>query len=246
MGIELNVDLFKRKKKNQNINVHLDEHTPFQITEAYKTVRTNLLFSLAPHKSKAMVISSALPSEGKSTTCSNIAIAMAQTEARVLLIDADLRKPTQHKVFKRPNNFGLSGILTGFDTVEQAIQKNVCLNLDLITSGQIPPNPSELLCCENMGFLLEELSKHYDYIFIDSPPINIVTDAIVLANQVAGIVLVARQGQSTYNELEKAVSSIEFANANILGLVLTEVRDQGGPYGHYRYKYHYRYEMEKM
>lgn len=235
----------KKQNSSSPLSVRLDETTPFQIVEAYKTIRTNLWFALATQKSKAVVFSSALPSEGKSTTCSNLAIAMAQTDARVLLIDGDLRKPTQYKIFQRPNNAGLSRLLVGLDTAADAIQKNIVPNLDLIPSGPIPPNPSELLGSENMSVLLDKLSAHYDYIFIDSPPINIVTDSIILANRVAGMVLVARQGQSTYDELTKAVSSIEFAGANILGMIVTDVKDQNGSYGYYKYKYEYRHGASK-
>lgn len=238
------LDFLKKTKKKQpqrTFFARLDDDTPFPIVEAYKTVRTNLLFALAPQQSKALVMSSAMPSEGKSTTCSNLALAMAQTGARVLLIDGDLRKPAQHKIFRRPANAGLSRLLVGLDTVSDAVQKDIVPNLDLIASGPIPPNPSELLGSDNMNELLKSMDERYNYIFIDSPPINVVTDAIVLANWVAGMVLVTRQGLSTYNELTRAVSGIEFAGANILGIIINDVRDPGGPYGYYRSHYQYRY-----
>ena len=220
----------------------LEADSPFEIVEAYKTLRTNLLFALAAGESKIVVVSSALPSEGKSSTCSNLAITMAQTGAKVLLIDADLRKPTQYQIFKSSNNRGLSAILAGFNDLTEVVKTVEDVNLDIITSGPTPPNPSELLGSERMELLLETLSKHYEYIFIDTPPINIVTDAMVIATKAAGVVLVVRQGQSNYDDLTKAVSSIEFSGANILGLVVNDVAEKSGRYGKYKYsKYKYSY-----
>lgn len=222
------------------VSTRLSENTPFQVTEAYKTLRTNLLFALAAGKNKVAVISSAMPSEGKSATCANLAIAMAQTGVRVLLIDADLRKPTQYQIFQTENGKGLTTILAGFSEVTDVIKKKVEKNLDLLTSGPVPPNPSELLGAQRMKDLLFMLEDRYDHIFIDTPPINVVTDALVFAGSTAGLLLIARQGQTTYDELTKAVSSIEFSGANILGLVINGVNERGGRYGRYKYgKYKY-------
>jgi capsular exopolysaccharide synthesis family protein len=220
--------------------VRLSDTSPFHVKEAYKTLRTNLLFSLAACKNKNIVISSALPSEGKSCTCANLAIAMAQTGAKVMLIDADLRKPTQYQIFKVDNSKGLTTILAGFNNLDDVIKKDVVEGLDLITSGPAPPNPSELLGAERMTFLLEKLNDHYDYVFIDTPPVNVVSDALVFAERIAGILLVTRHGRSTYDEMTKAVSSIEFSGANILGVVINGVSERSGRYGKYKYgKYKY-------
>jgi len=208
---------------------------PFQVAEAYKTLRTNLLFTLAAGENKTVVVSSASPSEGKSSTCANLAIAMAQTDAKVVLIDADLRKPTQFKVFAINNNKGLSTILAGFSDLDEVINHDVMPNLDLITSGPTPPNPSELLGAERMSLLINQLRARYEYIFIDTPPINVVTDALVVSNMAAGVVVVARHGQSTYNDLTKAVSSLEFSGANILGLVVNGIKEKAGRFGKYKY-----------
>ncbi len=218
----------------------LSENTPFQVTEAYKTLRTNLLFALAAGKSKAVVISSAMPSEGKSATCANLAIAMSQTGTRVLLIDADLRRPTQYQIFQTDNSKGLTTILAGFNEVRDVIKKKIGENLDLLTSGPAPPNPSELLGSRRMKDLLFMLEDHYDYFFIDTPPINVVTDALVFAGSTAGLLLIARQNQTTYDNLTRAVSSIEFSGVNILGLVINGVNEKVGGYGNYKYnKYAY-------
>ncbi len=232
--------------KSQHKNVKLSPDTPFQITEAYKTLRTNLLFALAAGKNKVVVITSASPSEGKSSTCANLAITMAQTGAKVILVDADLRKPTQAHIFKSNNSKGLTTILAGFNDLNDVIKTEIEPNLDLITSGPSPPNPSELLGSERMTHLLAMLNDHYDCIFIDTPPINIVTDAMVFTGNTAGVVLVVRQGQSTYDDVTKAVGSIEFSGASILGLVINGTSEKMSRYGKYKYgKYKYSSYGEK-
>jgi capsular exopolysaccharide synthesis family protein len=240
----------KKKSKTLSVlpgattNMLLSDDAPFSIQEAYKAARTNLLFSMASGDSNAVVLSSAEPSEGKSTTCSNMAIAMAQTGAKVLLIDADLRKPVQHRIFRIPNQKGLSGLLGGFYPLSQAVAEGQKPNLDILPSGSIPPNPSELLGSTNMSELLLNMSEVYDYIFLDSPPVNVVTDAVVLANRTAGVLLVTRQGQSTYDSLARAVESIEFSRAKILGLLINAAGERRGRFGAYKrsgYKYKYEY-----
>lgn len=260
MGIKRKMS--KREKKNQEImrgygtsHTRISDKSPFAVQEAYKTTRTNLMFSLASQTSHVVVVSSALPGEGKSTTCSNLAITMAQTGAKVLLIDADLRKPVQHRIFQCNNSKGASSLLGGFHALGEVLVKGVEQNLDLIPSGPLPPNPSELLGSAHMVKLLEMMTETYDFVFIDSPPVNIVTDAALLANMAAGMVLVTRQGTSTYDELTKAVQSVEFAQANILGIIINATNNHGkgfgkyGKYGRYSrygsaYKYGYGQEKE--
>lgn len=210
----------------------------FNVVEAYKNLRTNLLFALSLSASKSVLVSSAEPDAGKSLTCYNLACSMAQTNCRVLLIDADMRKPTQHTLFKLANNFGLSRMLSCQDSLEQGMRKRVAENLDLITSGPIPPNPSELLGSENMAELLAFFEEHYDYIFIDSPPVNVVSDALVLCGRTAGVLLIARQRQTTYDELKKAVESIRMTKSNVLGVVITDIVQQKGLYGSNKRRYY--------
>lgn len=215
-----------KNKKNKRLNIvlnRLSENTPFAIREAYKSIRTNLLFSLAPLGGKTVVVSSAMPNEGKSTNCGNLAIALAQTSAKVLLIDGDLRKPTQHKFFEVDNSKGLSNLLVGFDSVADAVKRNVVKSLDLITAGALPPNPSELLGSENMKMFLKKMEEYYDYILIDSPPVNIVTDAVVLSKYAAGILMVTRAMETTVEELENALATIRTAKSNVLGIVVSDV-----------------------
>lgn len=212
----------------------------FRVAEAYKMIRTNLLFTLANANSKVVVFSSAEPSAGKSTLCSNLAIVMAQTGAKVLLIDADMRKPVQHRNFRVSKTLGLSKILGNLNTAEECIQHDITPNLDLLPSGSIPPNPSELLGSDRMKKLLAQAEENYDYVFIDSPPLCVVADALVIAPQSAGVVLVARQKQTTYDELDECIEAIKRIDATMLGVVVTDVCAEGANYMRYDNKRYYR------
>ncbi|MBQ6830124.1 MAG: CpsD/CapB family tyrosine-protein kinase [Clostridia bacterium] len=213
----------------------------FQIVEAYKAIRTNLLFALSTSENKIVAISSAEPNAGKSTSAANLAITMAQTGAKVLLIDGDMRKPSLHKTFRVKRTNGLSMILSGLAPLEDCIFREVAKGLDLIPSGTIPPNPSELLGSAAMDNLLTEISKQYDYVFIDMPPLGVVTDALILSSKVAGISLVCRQKQTTYEELKAAIDNIHNVGGRFLGVIITGVRRDLNSYGHYsKYRY-YKY-----
>ncbi len=222
----------------------------FRVAEAYRMIRTNLLFSLANAKSNVVVISSAEPSAGKSTLCSNLSIVMAQTGARVLLIDADMRRPSQHRNFHVSKSNGLSRVLGGLVSTDECIVRQVAPNLDLLTAGSIPPNPSELLGSERMRTLIEKVQKEYDYVFIDTPPLGVVADALVIMPLTAGIVLASRQRQTTYDEVIESTEAIKNANGTFLGLVITDVHIEKVGYASYsknRYyrDYNYRYDAGK-
>ena len=215
----------------------------FQIVEAYKALRANLQFALATSDKKVIAVTSAEPSAGKSTASSNLAITMAQTGSRVLLIDADMRKPTQHKTFRVRKSNGLSMILSGLLTYEDCVCREVAKGTDLIPAGTIPPNPSELLGSPAMARFLAEMQEKYDYVLVDMPPVGVVSDALVVAPHVAGILLMARQRQTTYEELQQAVDSVKMVDGNILGVVITDVRDSDRSYGRpERYKYYRSYD----
>ena len=210
------------------------KHVPFAIVEAYKTMRTNLMFILPHEGCKKVVISSSNVGEGKSTTTINLAIAFAQMGSKVLVIDADMRRPSIYKKLKLANTKGLSSYLVGFCGLEEIVAK-VNPYLDVITSGPIPPNPSEMLGSAKMEALLESLSETYDYIFIDMPPINVVSDALILATKTDGLIFVIQDLITTHDDVQKALSSIDFASAKLLGLVLN------GSSKNLRSKYRYRY-----
>lgn len=194
------------------------------VVESYKKLRANLLFSLASSKKKIVLISSPDPNTGKSTTTANLAVTMAQTGSRVLVIDADLRRPTLHRVFHVNKSEGLTRYLINMCTWEECVKKDVAPNVDLIASGPIPPNPSELLGSARMVNLLNLAAEQYDYIFIDTPPVNVVTDGLVLAARAAGVILLSRYNSTTYDELQEAIDSIKKVHGNLLGVIINDYK----------------------
>jgi capsular exopolysaccharide synthesis family protein len=233
----------RSKKRDLNQGLLLTDTDNFAIEEAYKNLRTNLIFALSTTNNRAMVISSAEPDAGKSYTVANLAITMAQTDSRVLIIDADMRKPRQHRVFDVDNLSGLSRLLSGqTKDIHQAMSYGVAPNVDLISSGAIPPNPSELIGHTRMKELLEVLSGKYDYILIDSPPVNVVSDSMLLASHASGVLLVSRQRQTSYDELREAIHKYRGVGASILGIVVTDVRTNIRGYGYGRRYRYYAYE----
>ncbi|MBR5495895.1 MAG: CpsD/CapB family tyrosine-protein kinase [Oscillospiraceae bacterium] len=226
------------KKQHRTIQPLINENASFQIKEAFKTLRTNLVFTLAAANKKSVVISSSILSEGKSTVCANLAITMSQMGSRVLVMDMDLRKPMLHRLFKLPNSEGLTSFLCNEKSnIDDVIKKDVFENLDVVTSGPTPPNPSELLSMAKLQASLDELCEKYDYIFIDTPPVNIVSDALIVSKYTAGVLLVAKQATTTAQELEHAVSAIKFAEVPVLGTVLNQIDTSGSRYGYGKYKY---------
>lgn len=217
----------------------LGQDTPFAITEAYKTARTNIMFSLNAPGGKSVTITSSWPLEGKTTTSVNLAITFAETGSRVLLVDADLRKPRISKIFKTRDENGLSNVLKGFCSFKDAVQKSRFSNLDILTSGHIPPNPSELLASDEMKQLIKDVSEQYDYIFIDMPPVNMITDAVLVSNLTSGTILVVREGQSDHKSLESALEKLKFANANVLGFILNDSNNKKSK-SYYGYRRRYK------
>lgn len=201
---------------------------PFQIVEAYKTLRTNLLFTLATTDQKIVAITSPQPHAGKSTTATNLAIVMAQSNFQVLLIDADMRKPTLDCSFHVGRADGLSKVLSGMSTFEQALVRQVVPNLDLLTAGPIPPNQQELIGSQRMKDLLNDASQKYDYIFIDTPPVNLVADSLMLLDESVGMLLVVREGETTHEDLRAAEEAVEQVGGHLLGVLLTNVHPRRG------------------
>ncbi len=214
--------------------------TPFAVVEAYNTIRTNLLFLLAQNKGKVITVSSPNPGEGKSTTAINVASAFSQLGSKTLLIDADLRKPIVHKKAHLQNSKGLSSVLVDFCTVDEAIN-NINPFFDIMTSGPIPPNPGELLASEEFDILMKKLRERYDYIIVDTPPINIVSDAIVVAPNTDGVLLVIKDHSTYHEDFKSAVASVEFTNVRILGVVMNASDAKNGEKGKYKYRKQYKY-----
>lgn len=201
----------------------LNESSPFVLQEAYKTLRTNLLFSLRGNGCKRFCITSSMPGEGKSITILNLAISIAQTGKRVLLIDADLRRPALGRLLAENAAPGLSNVLAGQYSAYDVTRKQIYNNLDVMFSGDIPPNPSELLSSEQMMALIEELSTQYDFILVDAPPVNMVSDCCIVANMLDGIVLLARQNKARKDGVRLAVNQLQLTNTKLLGCVFNGV-----------------------
>ncbi len=205
-------------------------------SEMYKAIRTSLLFSSNGGPLKTILIASMEPKEGKTATAVNLAMAISQYKSSVLLIDADLRKPDVHNVFKLDNGRGLSDYLAGDPNIK--IHKAM-KSLDVITAGGLLPNPSELLGSERMVELLKRLGKKYDIIVIDSPPLMSVTDALILSKVVDGTLVVARAGKTTYEVARKGLKSLSDLNSHVLGIVLNALDLKKSDYYYYRYRDYY-------
>jgi protein-tyrosine kinase len=205
------------------------------ISEAYRTIRTNIQFAGIDREIKTILLTSTGPSEGKSTTSVNLAIVMAQSDKRVVYIDADMRKPTGHHTFHLPNRKGLTSYLAGQVSLDEVVQTTEIPNLSAITAGPIPPNPAELLGSKRMGLFLEELKQNFDHIIIDSPPTIAVADATILATQVDGCILVVNAGKTNRELAIKAKQQLENVNAPLLGVVLNNKEIKGNNYYYYYY-----------
>lgn len=203
------------------------------IAEQFRTIRTNIQFSSVDKELQTIIVTSSGPGEGKSTNTANLAVVFAQQGKRVLLIDADLRKPTVHYTFRTENHVGLSNVLTRQLTLEEAISTTAQEKLWVLSSGPIPPNPSELLGSKNMEVLLEQAKEEYDVIVIDTPPVLAVTDAQILANLADGVVLVVSSGKTERDSAKKAKELLESAQAKILGVVLNNKKAEESHYYYY-------------
>lgn len=204
------------------------------VSEQFRTLRTNVNFSMPDHELRTLLFTSASPGEGKSTVAANTAVVFAQEGKKVLLVDADMRKPTVHYTFHMTNTLGLSNLLTRQATILEAAKVSDVDNLDVITCGPIPPNPAELLGSRAMGKLIEEMKEHYDVIIFDAPPVLSVTDGQILANKAEGTILVLSAGQTEKENIAKAKEALEAAQANILGAVLNNF-ELGKEHGYYQY-----------
>jgi exopolysaccharide transport family protein len=212
-----------------------------QMAESYRAMRTSLLLSNLGAPPKVIMITSALPQEGKTTTSINCAVVLAQKGVRVLLIDADLRRPSIHKTLGMGPRSGLSNVLTGSATLQQTITRSSILpNLSILPAGTPPPNPAELLASSNMRDVLEELRGQYDHIVVDTPPTLSVTDAVVLSPRADAIVLVIRSGQTTKQALRRSRDILAQVNAKVSGVLLNAV-DLSSPDYYYYYEYQGKY-----
>jgi succinoglycan biosynthesis transport protein ExoP len=216
-------------------------HPMSMAAESCRTVRTNLVFMAAESPNKTMVVTSPNPKDGKTTVAANIAIALAQSGQRVLLVDADLRRPRIHKAFDLDNRTGLTNTLVGERTLSQVTCDVGIDKLSVVTCGPLPPNPAELLHTKQFSELLDEAAAQYDRVIFDSPPLRAVTDAAILAPQCGGVLLVVRARATTRDAVVSAIRSLRDVRANVLGGVLNDVepgRDGQGPVGGGYYHYY--------
>ncbi len=230
----------KNPKKIQHSSTFIiNEKTGFYIKEAYRAARTNLGFALSGVEGcKIVAVTSAFAGDGKTTTSVNLAISIAQANNRVLLIDADMRKSSVRRYLDLQKTQGLSNILSGASQVIDEVIIKTQYGFDCITAGPTPSNPAELLMSNITKDMLELLSQHYDYILIDTPPVSIVSDALVLSKLVTGFVVTVSELSSTINEVTDTIRALEFSDAKILGFIYNKSEINSS----YDYKYKYRYK----
>ena len=200
--------------------------------EAYRSLRTNIQYSSFDKKYQTLVVTSANPGEGKSTVSGNLALVLAQGESKVLLVDCDMRRPSMHKNFRVTNTYGISDLLIGKQKLETVIN-NVNSNLSIITAGNIPPNPAEMLASKAMTAFLEDMKNKYDYIVLDTPPLQAVTDAQILSTKADGTLVVVRAGVTKKEAVHNAVSMLKKVNGHVIGTILNAAENKKDKYYYY-------------
>lgn len=208
------------------------------ITEAYRTIRTSVLFSSTDeHPLKSIIITSPGPQEGKTITLCNLGITMAQGQNRVLLVDADMRKPRLHEIFKAKNDIGLSSFLAGQANFTDLVQKTEIDNLSLVSGGPHPPNPSELLASHKMKAFMDSAKAEFDFILFDTPPIAVVTDAVILSQAADGTILVLESGKIGRRMLPRISQVLSDARARVIGVLMNRISVAQSDYHYYSYYY---------
>lgn len=234
--------LFNKKSKTNRFDIAserkhiINDKSPFAVLEAYKSLRTNLNFALMDEDGcKVIAVTSALMSEGKSTTSVNLAITYAAMNYRVLLIECDLRRPTLARRLELKSKVGLSNLLIDSSLFDEVLTQTKVENLDFISSGSVPPNPTELLASAKMEKLLAALKSAYDVILLDCPPVNIVADACILAPLCSGVLFVVHSGVTDRGSVDFALEQLQYAKAKILGFVLSGEDMSNSSYGYRGY-----------
>jgi capsular exopolysaccharide synthesis family protein len=227
-----------RKGINPNLIAHYDPKSP--ISEQYRMLRSNIQFSSIDHEVKVIMVTSAGPGEGKTTTSVNLAITYAQADRNVLLIDADMRKPNVHKNFLVSNLKGLSTVISGQSQWENTVIPTFIPNLSLLTSGPVAPNPSEMLGSHRMKRIIEDAKQTYDIVIIDTPPTLAVTDAQIVATNCDGVIIVTEHGRVKREYSKKVKAILEYVQAKILGVVINNIPKKAAEsYNYYAYYSYY-------
>ncbi len=220
----------------------LHRNLEFTATEQYKLIRANLDFTLPPNEKCPVIgVTSSMRGEGKSTTAVNLSYVFAEKGSKVLLIDGDLRIPSIAKKLDIESTPGLADLLRGNGTKIFEIQSHLLDNWSVITSGDIPPNPSELLGSDRMENILSQLREMFDYIIIDLPPVNIVSDAVSISRLITGMIVVIREEYTEKKELERCFRQLKMSNVNILGCIMNDAKSGSTRYGRYKRYKHYKY-----
>lgn len=237
-----------KKKKNvgtlvaQEREYILNENSDFYVREAYNALRSNVTFSLTGNECKVIAVTSTNQHEGKSINALNLAIEFADINKKVLLVDFDLRKPKVHRLLATRSTPGVSNFLIGEYDMASAIRRMDAYNIDVMTSGDIPPNSTILLESERLEEFFAYVKAHYDYVILDTPPVNVVIDACIIAKYVSGVVFVIRQGATKKEHVTEAVRQLEFSQGKVLGFVLNDIVDKDLLGLRYTYRYQkYKY-----
>jgi capsular exopolysaccharide synthesis family protein len=222
--------------RDRDLYVH--EHPTSAIAECCRSLRTNILFSAADRQVKTIVVSSANPQEGKTTSVIYLGTTMAQSGQRVLLIDTDMRRPRLHASLGIPRQTGLSNLILGDIEYDEAIKSTSIPNLFVLPCGPLPPNPAELLMSQRFANVLSELSSRFDRLILDSPPLQVVADAVVLSKQADGCILVARAGKTVRDDLKRSAHQLRKVSGNIFGVIVNAIEpDQRSGYYYTYYGY---------
>lgn len=231
----------RRGSSAANVENTLHKNLEFTATEQYKLLRTNLSFTLpADVKCPIIGVTSSIRGEGKSTTAVNLSYVLAENGKKVLLVDADLRIPSIAKKMDMNSSPGLTDFLMDYESQQLSVFKSKLLdNWYILPSGNLPPNPSELLGSRRMKQIFSILSEKFDYIIVDLPPVNIVSDALAISSNITGMVVVIREEYTAKRELESCFRQLKLSNVNVLGCVLNSSKNEKGSYG--RYKKYYKY-----
>ncbi len=231
-------------ENNERLETVIGDKTSFAVVEAYKSARTNLLFSNTTDGCNIIVFTSSSPAEGKTVNCINMGIELAEAGKKVLIVDSDMRKPQVARTLGLAQAPGLSELLSGI--VDMSNIKSVCNktkfeNLEVICAGLIPPNPTELISCDRMGTLMSALKEQYDYVLIDTPPALVVTDTLLYRPYATGYVLIVRANKSKRENTAKLVNRLKQVDAHIIGFILNDKKIESKGYG---YKNYYKYEYK--